>query len=104
MNRTIAIFDGWVSRLSSNGQHSKTPLWYKTSAGYAAWDLSAMKYHSDWNWLMSVAEKILSLDAGLNTYQLYLSDALRTADINEVYQSVYYFIESYNKNITNAAK
>ena len=55
-NKLIAEFDGW--------HHVETPKnkgkghWNKPAGPYAHWDLSSMKYHSSWDWLMPVVEKI----------------------------------------------
>lgn len=58
---------------------------------------SGLKYHSSWDWLMPVVQKILKTDTGtLDVYSLYVSDALRTADINEVFQACINFIQWFN--------
>jgi hypothetical protein len=51
-------------------------------------------YTKSWDLLMPVVQKVLSMDAGLNTYQLYVSDSLRTANINDVYEAVCDFIKN----------
>lgn len=121
MNEVIARFDGWESRLQKKGQHSKTPLWYKVSAGYAAWDLTAMKYHTSWDWLMPVVEKIaaLSLDDivhieigksysrcfywNIDDGKVHLFDKGQGTSIQVVYAAVYQFITWYNQQQQNDA-
>lgn len=71
-NKVIAEFDGWEPRLQSKGQNSKTPLWYKPSAGYAAFDLSAMKYHSDWSWIMPVWVRFRDLVYPHEQYMIFI--------------------------------
>jgi hypothetical protein len=54
-------------------------------------------YHSSWDLLMPVCQKIFKTEVtAFNVFQLYVSDALRTAEIKEVYYSVISFIEYYN--------
>lgn len=54
--KIIAEFDGW--------KHYPTPkqtgngYWNFPEKGYAQWSLDAMKYHTSWDWLMPVVEKI----------------------------------------------
>lgn len=56
-------------------------------------------FHSSWDWLMPVAQKILRTETGtLDVYSLYVSDALRTADISKIYESVIDFIQWYNQH------
>lgn len=58
-NMLIAQFDGWA--------HTKPPkkgkgYWTHIQRGYTHWDLSAMKYHSSWDWLMRACKKWDSLN------------------------------------------
>ena len=56
-------------------------------------------YHSSWDALMPVAQKILSTDTGtMDVYTLYVCDSLRTADISKVWESCIDFIQ-WHKNI-----
>lgn len=53
-NEIIAIFDG--------------------SSGYTQFDLFAMKYHSSWDWLMPVVEKVESIETDFDGYfQVHIS-------------------------------
>jgi predicted PurR-regulated permease PerM len=102
MNEVIARLDGWESRLQGKGQHSKTPLWYKPSAGYAAWDLSAMKYHTSWDWLKPVVEKINKLatsgDAINGITENIIFSFSIFAPMKDTHAAVYQFIQWYNQN------
>lgn len=58
-NKLIAVFDGWG--------HIETPknkgkgYWNNTKKSYAHWDLSAMKYHSSWDWLLPAWSKLYNI-------------------------------------------
>lgn len=66
--------------------------------GYApeiGWGLKYGNYHSSWDALMPVVQKIVNADMdSFDSYALWVSDSLRTADIKQVYQAVYNYIES----------
>lgn len=53
-------------------------------------------YHSDWNWLMEVVEKIYSLELEEEVV-LIVRDGLAEANITSTYDAVVKFIEWYNK-------
>jgi hypothetical protein len=108
-NKIIAEFDGWEKRLSEKGAHSKTALWYKVDSGYAAFDLSAMKYHSSWDWLMPVIENIVLLEESEFNYDAEGMSQLRmsklqfkalsiTNSIDIIFNSVVAFCKWYNQN------
>jgi len=68
-------------------------------------ELPEMKYHSSWDWLMPVVERIKSLwDAEFLDLQLLIEDSdasrishlLVWADIDSVYEAVIEFIKWYN--------
>ena len=60
-------------------------------------EIHLIKYHSDWNWLMPVVEKILNLK---NTYaqerQMVFNSI--SPDINITYTAIISFIKWYNEN------
>ena len=61
-----------------------------------------LKFHKDWNWLMEVAEKCLTVNVDVEPINHYfiINDALLTININEVYNACVEFIKWYNnKNI-----
>lgn len=56
-----------------------------------------MLYHKSWDWLMPVVQKILNADMDtFDSYALWISDSLRTADISQVYSAVINFLEQDN--------
>ena len=69
---------------------------------YKGYRVEFLKYHSSWNWLMPVVEKIVPphgqvLD-GIK-YQTAVVDALGTARIEKVYDVVVEFIRWHNENV-----
>ena len=60
-----------------------------------------LKYHSDWNWLMKVVEKIFKDFYKINPCPIYLKinieNALNKVDIESVYNACVEFINFYNK-------
>ena len=61
-----------------------------------------LKYHSDWNWLMEVVEKIFKDFYKLNPCPIYLKmnieKALNEVNIDVTYNSCVEFIKWYNQN------
>ena len=57
---------------------------------------SELIYHSDWNWLMKVVEKILSLSIELDTMDKYYDIIDRIPNIEAVYKECINFIKEYN--------
>lgn len=55
---------------------------------YAINEHGQLKYHSSWDWLMPVVEKIYSLDADI--------DFFRVVNLEATYKSVVEFIKEYN--------
>ena len=56
-----------------------------------------MQFDTDWNWLMSVVEKTLTVGDDTNQWDNVLNE-LQTVSIDNVYQSVIEFIKWYNLN------
>ena len=64
--------------------------------------LNNLHFHSDWNWLMQVVEKILKDFYKLNPCPIYLKmnieKALNEVNIDATYNSCVEFIKWYNEN------
>lgn len=93
-NETIAEFDGLFTEVVDGKK-----LWtFKDKEGesysYASHEL---EYHSSWDWLMPVVEKIKLLTSTQNEYYGRIINALFTVDINNVYKAVVEFIKWYNQ-------
>ena len=57
-----------------------------------------LKYHSSWDWLMPVVEKIMWDNNIKDAECTNIEDALCDAKIDRVYDAVVEFINEYNKN------
>ena len=94
-NKLIAEFMGWES-------FNQFSMIAPKSEG-DCWAFEDMKFHSDWNWLMEVVEKIESLDIYYNEYIDYNSSMFASGKIElstkieAVYNACVEFIKWYNK-------
>ena len=52
-------------------------------------------YHSDWNWLMEVVEKVLQVGDNTDQWDNVLNE-LQSVNIDNVYEAVIEFIKSQN--------
>ena len=57
-----------------------------------------LQYHKDWNWLMSVVEKIKNIAVENENIEVFYEVANHIPDRHETYKSVIEFINQYNKN------
>jgi|ERR1035437_2115565 hypothetical protein len=99
-NKLIAEFVGKeVPHTQMTFAGNRITTYVKVSdLGDEDWKRVMLCYHSSWNYLMPVVEKILKTDTGtLDVYSLYVSDSLRTANINDVFEAVIDYIKWYNK-------
>ena len=64
----------------------------------AKWNANALKYHTSWDWLMPVLEKIEMECQGVPIELLHCS---LYSDISEVHQAVVEFIKNQNKDESN---
>mgnify|MGYP003400855777 FL=1 len=107
-NRLIAEFMGlaYCDRHMYEG-------WYKSSEfNYRICDDDGLQYHTSWDWIMPVVEKIESMNYTVTIRQGHVSicsnsyrkpyytggDNVEINKIQAVYQAVVEFIEWYNKN------
>jgi hypothetical protein len=60
--------------------------------------LSELKYDTDWNWLMSVVEKILDISLELDSMEMYYNITDSIPYINSTYNACIEFIKWYNEN------
>lgn len=96
-NRLLAEFMGWKI---TGTQFRNIPDNYKDpNDSDNILSIDDFEYHSSWDWLMPVVQKIKATDTGLDVYSLYVEDSLRTANIKEVYEAVIDFIKNYNEKI-----
>jgi hypothetical protein len=74
---------------------------YKVSHG--TFEAHELKYHTDWNWLISVVDKIKSISGKLPTHignipndEDWESNNFLATNIEETYRAVVEFIKKYN--------
>ena len=72
---------------------------YFNSYGQIEWNecfrSNELKYHTSWDWLMPVVERIANVK-GFHNIKANLLDLKITANISDVYSAVISFIEWYN--------
>ena len=89
-NKLIAEFMGWdiesLSTIPSNLHPSNLELDNDEVLEY--------KYHTLWDWLMPVVEKIEQVNEGVPQQMLHVN---LYSEKREVYQAVIEFIKEYNK-------
>lgn len=104
MNRVIADFMDYLQL----NQKTESPYLYAMRHAY---DNGHLKYHSDWNWLMAVVDKINSLDGwaaiNIDSGMVYVHKKKEPLvsynrlefpkTIDSVYKAVYDFIIWYNQ-------
>ena len=101
-NKLIAEFMGVFDKILSTGNihsWSDAPFYYTTedTKGKVIKNICKYsKYDSDWNWLMKVVEKILSLSIELDTMDKYYDIIDRIPNIEAVYKECINFIKEYN--------
>ena len=93
-NKLIAEFDGW--KLSSDGITYMNP-----QDKDDCWITEEMKYHTSWDWLMPVVERIKDIEYTRRGYddEMDKIDNVLTCDlrIENLYKAVVEFIKEYNK-------
>ena len=110
-NKLIAEFMGCIHllpfkntnsfKMNDNGTRTEEGKWYR---------LNELKYHSSWDWLMPVIEKIERLGYAVNIYEQecrifedrtikpkYKKITYELTKIEAVYKAVVEFIKWYNK-------
>lgn len=110
LNKDVGIFMGWKGAFLPTSVHHDHIAIAKPrpSKGEVEYDLytSHLQYHSSWEWLMPVLNKIYtaSKDSTESYHKFYglfggtSCSAFFNNDIDEVYKKCVKFIEWYNKN------
>ena len=57
-----------------------------------------LEFHSDWNWLMQVVEKILNVSLELDSMEMYYNITDSIPHITKTYEKCIEFIKWYNEN------
>jgi len=76
-------------------KHSHPLLPSRSTINYLAEDL---EYDNDWNWLMTVVEKIKNIAVEDENIEVFYEVANHIPDRHETYNAVLEFIKEYNKN------
>jgi len=85
-NKLIAEFMGYEVK------HGKC-----YSPKYNDGTIAPMQFHTSWDWLMPVVEKVLKMKLGEEYDIRYLATHLVNTDINATYNAVVQFINQCNK-------
>lgn len=102
-NKLIAEFMGWRPSVVENGinlYYLSNDITEEYNHNCKQMDLESMKYHTSWDWLMPVVEKIYQMEE-YYIYNRYPSQFQNerielTTNIKSVYEQVISFIEWYN--------
>ncbi len=95
-NKLIAIFHGW--------HHIKTPkekgkgVWNFPDWNRAAYNEDSFKYHSSWDWLKPVVDKIFEYSIAYPEQVKWVTNAKIVIDITPCWNNVIKFIKWYNTN------
>ena len=90
-NKLIAEFMG----MNYGDPNDNSVMIQMTPQGNEVVPINSMEYHSSWDWLMPVVERIEQVMQGVPQQMLHLS---LYSTIDEVYQAVVEFIKEYNKD------
>ncbi len=90
-NKLIAEFMGYSQ---PHPDYPTTTYWYKEGEA----PLTILSYNTDWNWLMSVVEKILDISLDLDSMEMYYNITDAIPKIESTYNEVVEFIKWYNEN------
>jgi hypothetical protein len=91
-NKLIAEFMGIVFTKDNKANHPRIKAPYPP--------IECFNYHSDWNWLIEVVEKIKPLNRNGNHHYSRLMNMtlIEALNIDYLYSNVVAFIEWYNEN------
>jgi hypothetical protein len=110
-NKIIAVFMGFEdeSRILGGGQKMRRKTeWKYGCQQYEQYSYDQLKYHSDWNWLMSVVEKIEQTNEGctlviiederchIDNQKGFEIDSVGHTKIEAVYNAVVRFVSEIN--------
>jgi len=90
-NKLISEFMG----MNYGDPNDNSVMIQMTPQGNEVVPINSMEYHSSWDWLMPVVERIEQVMQGVPQQMLHLS---LYSTIDEVYQAVVEFIKEYNKD------
>ena len=68
------------------------------STGMSIYKESEYKYHTEWNWLMPVVEKIFALSVADENIELFYDVQTHIPDKTATYNAVVEFIQEHNES------
>jgi hypothetical protein len=89
-NKLIAEFMGRGGTFN----HDKTMI----CTGIYPDTMTLMKYHTEWNWLMPVVEKIFALSVADENIELFYDVQTHIPDKTATYNAVVEFIQEHNES------
>ena len=89
-NRLIAEFMGYNLEVVNNEEYFTHDDMLETFLD------DELHFHTDWNWLMEVMDKILNVSLKLDTMELYYDITDNIPNIEETYKSILEFINWFN--------
>ncbi len=102
-NKSIATFMELEESETGDFSGSSHMAWFKN--GIKIYDNAYIPYHTSWNWLMPVVEKIKSIETAkrigiieFGDWNEVLNKALITVNIKTIYTAVVEFITWLNKH------
>lgn len=102
-NNKCAKFTGWDYNFSSL-YHPPYEFAKAVGIGQGAWTLNTLRFHSDWNWIMEVVDKIESITHGEDDFEIegiqlkyLIHQRLGKTSKKAVIQAIDQFIDWYNK-------
>jgi len=90
-NKLIAEFMGMTCH-----HNDKSVLIFSTENGNDIVSIDDLKYHTDWNWLMQVVEKILNISLELDSMETYYNITDSIPNIEQTHEAVVKFVKLYN--------
>ena len=99
-NRKCATFLGWSYYFASAYIPTKKSI-VDIGIKNNSYPLNEMKFHSDWNWIISVLNNINKLNLiqseECNKLRIDLINTYHSFNKNEIIESINQFIDNYNK-------
>ena len=92
-NRLIALFMASFEEFESDGLTVENDILYKGA-------LNSMHYHDDWNWIMSVVQKCMTVGDNTDMWDM-LFNALSFTNNTILFEVVIDFIKWYNTQKEN---
>jgi hypothetical protein len=102
-NKLLAEFLGWHSKkinvTASRPKGDGIEMYLKEVTEYNREFIdNELKFHTDWNWIMPVVEKILDISLNLDTMEMYYEITDSIPRLDHVHEACVMFVKWYNEN------